>query len=436
MHQVPEPKAAVSVLGCKVNQTEAEAITEMFRRAGYKIVDFSEQADVYIIHTCTVTGESDKKSRNLIRRAVKQNPDAVVAVTGCYAQVSPKSVQSIDGVDVIVGTGNIDKIVERVQDARNGKRQITAVSSLSELPSFENFPQVSGRVRAFLKVQEGCQQFCTYCIIPYARGPVRSRPPDETLKRAKELAASGFKEIVVTGIRLGAYGQDLQPSVSLAGLVKVLAGVPGLERLRISSVDPNDFSADLVSVVIDSPVVCPHYHIPLQSGDDTVLSRMGRRYSSQQYLELIQILRARRPLAAFTTDVMVGFPGETDKQFENTKRVIESAKFMGVHVFKYSARKGTPAAEYPEQIPHELKVRRSKEIATLADKMFIDYATQFLNQKTEVLVEQRDQQGLWEGHTPNYLFVKFSSEKDHRNQIVPVRITEIGNNFVVGEGIL
>lgn len=433
---VPVPRVAVTVLGCKVNQTEAESIAGMFHQSGYQIVEFSQPADVYVIHTCTVTGESDKKSRNLIRRATRQNPEAVVAVTGCYAQVSPQSVEKIDGVDVVIGTGSLHKIVERVEEARREGKKITVVGSLSETTGFENLPeQMSGRARAFLKVQEGCRQFCTYCIIPYARGPVRSRPPRETLKKVQEFAAAGFKEIVLTGIRLGAYGRDLDPQFSLAQLIKLIAGVPGLGRLRLSSVDPHDFTPELEAVITGEPVVCPHYHIPLQSGDDRVLARMGRRYTAKQYLDLVGRLRKERPLAAFTTDVMVGFPGEGEEQFARTKEVVREAGFMGVHVFKYSPRQGTPAAEYAGQISPEIKALRSQELGELARIMFADYARQFLGREVEVLVEHRDRNGFWEGHTPNYLSVKLPSEQDWKNKIVTARIVDIGNNFVCGEGI-
>ncbi|HHX95599.1 MAG TPA: tRNA (N(6)-L-threonylcarbamoyladenosine(37)-C(2))-methylthiotransferase MtaB [Clostridia bacterium] len=434
--QVPEPKAAVSVLGCKVNQTEASAIADMFRRSGYKIVDFSEKADVYVIHTCTVTGESDRKSRNLIRRAVRKNPDAVVAVTGCYAQVSSRAVEAMEGVDIVMGTGSLDALVDRVEQVRSDRGEIQAVSNGKEFCNLEGQPGYSSdRVRAFLKVQEGCQQFCSYCIIPYARGVMRSRPFKETIEKVEQLTASGFKEIVLTGIRLGAYGKDLDPPVSLASLIKSLGGVPGLQRLRVSSVDPHDFTPELVSVLTSEPVVCPHFHIPLQSGDDTILERMRRRYTAEQYLELIQSLKEKSPLAAFTTDVMVGFPGESEEHFENTKGVIKAAGFMGVHVFKYSVREGTPAAEFPGQVPGEVKARRSREIADLTKRLFAEYASRFLHKEVEVLIEQRDREGLWEGHTPNYLVVKLSSPEDYRNKIIPVRITGIGDNFVIGEGV-
>jgi len=408
----------------------------IFRASGYRIVDFSEAADVYVIHTCTVTGESDKKSRNLIRRAVRQNPEAVVAVTGCFAQVSPQAVEKIEGVDLVLGTGSLEKIVQRVEEVRRSGMKSTEVSDFPVSQSFEDLPvHPSGRVRAFLKVQEGCRQYCSYCIIPYARGSVRSRPLHKSIEKAEELVQAGFREIVLTGIRLGAYGEDLRPSLSLSQLVKSMARVKGLERLRLSSVDPNDFTRELIEVITGEPVVCPHYHIPLQSGDDEILAKMGRRYTSGEYLKLIDELRRRRPLAGFATDVMVGFPGEQEKHFNNTKRVVEQAKFMGVHVFRYSPRQGTPAAGLPQQVSNEVKVARSQEVMALAQELFAQYAGQFLNREIEVLFEQRDGEGNWEGHAPNYLSVKLRSELDLKNKLVTVRVTGIGENFVWGEGV-
>ncbi len=434
---MPDPKAAIYVLGCKVNQTEADSIAGMFRSSGYQIVDFSEKADVYVIHTCTVTRESDRKSRNLIRRAVRSNPLAVVAVTGCFAQVSSREIESMEGVDLVLGVGSLKSIVERVEEVRRaGSKPMTLVHAAADLDGFESLPAYAGgRVRAFLKVQEGCRQFCSYCIVPYARGPVRSRPPEETIDQVKKLVEAGFQEIVLTGIRLGAYGQDLQPSRSLADLVEAIALVPGLHRLRLSSVDPNDFTPGLVEVITNNPVVCPHYHIPLQSGDDEILSKMRRRYDSKEYLRLIEELCSRRSEAAFATDVMVGFPGEQDKHFENTKRLLQEVGFMGVHIFKYSPRQGTPAADFPEQVSPEMKAKRSRELAQLSEELFLRYAERFLHQVSEVLVEQRDREGLWEGHTPNYLLVKLQSEQDLKNRIIEAKITEIGKNFVFGEGV-
>ena len=430
----PKPKAAVQVLGCKVNQTEAEAIADLFRDRGYEIVDFSSKADVYIIHTCTVTRESDRKSRQIIRRAVKRNPEAIVAVTGCYAQTSSNEIAKMKGVDLIIGTSQRNQIVELVEEVRDTGETNSVVEDIKKLTAFEEFPlsKSSGRTRAFLKVQEGCRQFCTYCIIPYARGPVRSRPLEKAKERAEKLISMGYKEIVLTGIRLGAYGVDLKPPSSLAELVGELSRLDGLLRLRISSIDPNDFSKELVDALAGEEIVCPHYHISLQSGDNSILRKMGRRYTSEEYLELVSRIRSLRPESSFTTDVMVGFPGEKEIHFHNTKNFLNTVGFMDLHVFKYSPRAGTPAADYPEQIPGDIKKSRSKILRRLSKDLYNEFASCFLNETMEVLAEQR-KNGLWEGHTPNYIKVKFPSHKANlQGETVPIRLMEMGDKFVMG----
>lgn len=335
-----------------------------------------------------------------------------------------------------MGTGSLEKIVELVEEVRRSGIKSTEVSDFSVSHSFEDLPvNPSGRVRAFLKVQEGCQQYCSYCIIPYARGTVRSRPLHKSIEKAEKLVQAGFREIVLTGIRLGAYGKDLKPSLSLARLVESMARVKGLERLRLSSIDPNDFTQELIEVITEESIVCPHYHIPLQSGDDEILDKMGRRYTSGEYLELIDKLRGRRPLAGITTDVMVGFPGEQEKHFNNTKKVMEQAKFMGVHVFRYSPRHGTPAAGFPGQVSNKVKMARSQEAMELAKELFAQYASHFLGREIEVLFEQRDKEGNWEGHAPNYLRVKLRSDLDLKNMFIMVRVTGIDEDFVWGEGV-
>jgi len=433
---VPGRKAAMHVLGCKVNQTEAEAIANLFREAGYEIVDFSEKADVYVIHTCTVTKESDRKSRQAIRRAVKTNPEAVVAVTGCYAQVCGDNLMAMEGVDLVLGISDRRKVVELVEEVRKKGKPIIKVRKIEDIDVFEDLPYGQlGRARAFLKVQEGCQQFCSYCIVPYARGPVRSMPLEDALARVRKMVALGYKEIVITGIRLGAYGCDLKPARSLAELLHGACRVPRVKRLRVSSVDPNDFTPELVGVLTEEGVICPHYHIPLQSGDDYLLKRMRRRYTTAEYGELIHQLRSKRPGAAFTTDVMVGFPGEKEFHFENTKRFIKSTGFMDVHVFKFSPREGTPAATYPDQVPGDVKTTRSRELHDLAAELYRECALSFIGKTLDVLVEQK-KDGLWVGHAPNYLTVKLSSTEQLRGKIIKVRITGVGDKFAVGEGIL
>ncbi|HBT20312.1 MAG TPA: tRNA (N(6)-L-threonylcarbamoyladenosine(37)-C(2))-methylthiotransferase MtaB [Peptococcaceae bacterium] len=430
-------KAAVYVLGCKVNQAEAEAIAQMFSSAGYEIVDFSQKAHVYVIHTCTVTKESDRKCRQAIRRAVKLNPDAVIAVTGCYAQTSFEDVLSIEGVDVVVGTSGRNRIVELVEEALNKKKTVVEVKDISheEFKSFEELPlYYSKRARAFLKIQEGCEEFCTYCIIPYARGPIRSMPREDVLRRIREITDRGYKEVVISGIRLGAYGRDFNPPYSLAELLTDILNKTDIKRLRLSSIDPQDFTPQLVEVLASEEAVCPHFHIPLQSGDDYILKRMGRKYTTEQYARLIKELRSKRPEASITTDVMVGFPGEKEENFLNTLNFIEKIGFMDVHVFKFSPRRRTPAYSFPDQVPGNVKKERGEKIQELAGKLYRRFASAFLGKTLDVLVEQL-KDGLWVGHAPNYLLVKFPSSQNLQGKIIRVKIVDVGDKFAVGEGM-
>ncbi len=430
-----EKRAAFYALGCKVNQEELGSLKTLFRSAGYRIVDFREPADVYVIHTCTVTHLSDAKSRQAIRRAVRQNPDGVVAVTGCYAQVSPDEVFAIPGVDVVVGTQQRSKLVALVEQVARTREPVNFVQPLGTRPEFEELPAGEGsRVRAFLKIQEGCRQFCSYCIVPMARGHLRSRGLESALQEVERLVASGYREVVLTGVHLGSYGLDLPGDVHLADLIKELVQVDGLIRLRVSSLDPNEFTPALVDVLTSSPVVCPHLHIPLQSGDDQVLRRMRRRYDVGEYRRVVEHLRSRQPDLNITTDIIVGFPGETEEQFANTVALAREVGFGGIHVFKYSPRAGTPAAGFPDQVPHGVKERRSKELIELAGHLAESYANRYLKRVMDVLVEQPagDMAGYWEGHTANYLRVVFPSAHDCKGQLVPVVLEEVKGGQVLG----
>ncbi|SMB92931.1 threonylcarbamoyladenosine tRNA methylthiotransferase MtaB [Thermanaeromonas toyohensis ToBE] len=419
-------RVALTSLGCKVNQNELEALKGLFRQAGYEIVPFEETADVYVIHTCTVTHLSDRKSRKLVRRATRQNPEAVVAVTGCYSQVAPEEVLKIPGVDVVVGTRDRARLVELVEEARRTGQVINAVRPHEKGEPFEELPltQVS-RVRAFVKIQEGCEEYCTYCIVPYARGPLRSRSPEAIIAEIKKLVAAGYQEIVLTGVHIGAYGRDLG-NIDLERLLKLVVSIPDLGRVRVSSIDPPDFTPGLVATLTGSEKICPHYHVPLQSGDDWILRRMGRRYTVQQYLDLIASLRAGRPRAAITTDIIVGFPGEKEEHFQHTLSIVKQVKFSRVHVFPFSPRAHTPAALMPEQVTAEVKKDRVDRLLSLARGLAEEYAKGFLGETLEVLVEQEmiEKPGLWEGHTENYLLVSFPAQEPLTGQLVPIKILE------------
>ncbi len=428
-------KVAITTLGCKVNQYEATAITEMVKTAGYQVVSFDEPADIYIINTCTVTHLGDRKSRQLIRRAVRTNPDALVVVTGCYAQIAPDEILAIPGVDVVVGTAEKHNMLDILAAGKKGQR-LKAVQDIRQVQEFEEIAAVAytERTRAFLKVQEGCNHFCAYCIIPYARGPLRSRCPENALAEAKNLVSRGFKEIVLTGIHTGAYGKDLAGNMNLARLLRDMAQIPGLARLRLSSVEPMDFHQDLLDVFAQGPPLCRHIHIPLQSGDDTVLQHMRRHYTTADFGHLVTDIRKRLPGVAITSDIIVGFPGETTEQFNNTLQFVQQLGFAGLHVFKYSPRQGTLAAEFPQQVAPEVKEERSKALMALGDKMAKEFAAQFVGTKQEVLAEEYFDQGkgLYQGFTDNYLKVVFPGEEQLRGHLVSIAIESCEHDILFG----
>jgi len=416
---VAEQKGRVAfyTLGCKVNQQETASLMELFRQCGYQVVDFRSPADVYIINTCTVTHTADQKSRQMIRRAISQQPEAVVAVVGCYSQVDPEKVLSIPGVDLVLGTRERTRVVKLVEDLLNRKRsgkavsKINAVKELDDHQEFEQLPLPDNpqRTRAFLKIQDGCDQYCAYCIIPYARGKIRSLSPELVIERVNELVCAGYREIVLTGIHTSAYGKDLKEGVTLASLLRELAALPGDFRIRLSSVEPVDVSVELLEVMASSRRFCRHLHMPLQTGDDQILRLMGRPYTTAEYRELFVRASAKIPGLAVTTDVMVGFPGERDEHFENTYRFIASLPFRDLHIFKYSPRPGTPAAEMPDQVAPTIKDQRSKRLHKLASRHASNFAHRFVGETLTVLAERpsRKKTGWWEGVTDNYLRVLF-----------------------------
>lgn len=430
-----EKKVALTTLGCKVNQYESAALEELFRRRGYQVVDFDGPADVYIINTCTVTRIGDRKSRQLIRRAGRANPGAIVAVTGCYAQTAPDEVLGVEGVDVVVGAGYRAEIVDLVEGAAKG-RQVKAVGEINHCRQFEELPGEShqGRVRAFLKIQEGCENYCTYCIIPYARGPLRSRAPENVLAGARNLVASGFKEIVLTGIHTGAYGREKQDGCDLVRLLESLAGIPGLARLRLSSVEPNDITPELLKLMSAGPPFCRHLHIPLQSGDDYILKQMKRHYDTEFFRRLLANVRDTISQVGITTDIMVGFPGETDEHFQHACAFIKEMQFSALHVFKYSPRRGTPAAGFPGQVEPRVKEKRSRELIAIGYALARSFMSQYLDKTVSVLVEQAvsnshtDLPGdIFEGLTDNYVRVFFPAQETWRGRQAEVKITAISD---------
>jgi threonylcarbamoyladenosine tRNA methylthiotransferase MtaB len=428
------PRVAFTTLGCKVNQYETEVIEGLFKQRGYQVVDFDKPAEVYVINTCSVTHLGEKKSRQLIRRAVRMSPDATVVVTGCYAQISPAEVQAIEGVDVVVGTSERHRLVDMVEEAAASRGKITAVSDIMAAGEFEDIPLFAapGRTRAFLKIQEGCTNFCTYCIIPYARGPLRSRPLASIVRETEKMVAAGFKEIVLTGIHLGAYGRDTAEGLTLTDAVKAILAAQGVVRLRLSSLESIEVCDDLIAVMRQDKRFCPHLHLPLQSGDDQILQAMNRHYTSAEYRRLVQVLQDQVPDLAVSTDIIVGFPGETAEMFANTLAFVETIDFARIHVFPYSRRQGTVAAGYAGQTSEAEKKRRVQELSVLAGRKAAAFCSRFIGQEVEVLLEMANK-GLIDGLTGNYLRVYSAGDQSMHGQLRRVKLLKLHREGLWGE---
>ncbi|MGI6539021.1 MAG: tRNA (N(6)-L-threonylcarbamoyladenosine(37)-C(2))-methylthiotransferase MtaB [Caldicoprobacterales bacterium] len=435
MITAPLKKVAFYTLGCKTNQYDTEAMQEEFKRNGYQIVGFEEISDVYVVNTCTVTNLGDRKSRQMIRRAHRNNPYGIIAVVGCYAQQAAEEVLSIPGVKVAVGTKNRKKIVEYVEMAAATNSSINAVEDIMKVREFEDTPIESfiGKTRGVLKIQEGCNQYCSYCIIPYARGPVRSRKPESVLEEVNRLAAAGFKEIVLTGIHIASYGRDLKNTNLLDLLVKIHL-VNGIERVRLGSLEPTLLSDEFIQTVKKLPKVCRHYHISLQSGCDATLKRMHRRYSASEYKKIVENLRNQIPETAVTTDIMVGFPGETEEEFNETYAFVKDIGFSKIHVFSYSPRKGTPAASYDDQAPADVKNTRSKKLIALGHDLEQAFMNRWMNRQVKVLFEEvhPEKDGYYEGYTEQYIRVAVPGDARLEGKLLNVYTEKIEKDCLVG----
>ncbi len=440
-------KVAFHTLGCKVNYYETEALKGQFLREGFELVRINENADVYVFNTCTVTHLADRKSRQAIRRAKRRNPQALVAVIGCYPQVQPEELRALEEVDIILGTSNRMELLEWVKRALAGEPLSAdrGVSSNDRPLAFEEMPWQSqqGRTRAFLKVQDGCDRYCSYCIVPFARGPLRSLPPDRALHYLAEIGLAGYREVVLTGVHLGLYGADLDPSLTLADLLENTADIQGLERIRLSSIEPADISPQLVQVMKDDTRICPHLHIPLQSGDDQVLEAMKRPYNTMQFSYLVQYLRSEIDDLAISTDILVGFPGEEAVNFQNTYAFVKKCQFSRLHVFKYSPRKGTLAAQMKSQVSPKEKENRSRQMIELGEQLALNYQGKFLGRTLPVLLESRvnlddrpepeKSQPAWEGLTPNYLRVRLPCQGGaSQGDVCPVKLEASFPGYVLG----
>ncbi|WZL74627.1 tRNA (N(6)-L-threonylcarbamoyladenosine(37)-C(2))-methylthiotransferase MtaB [Clostridiaceae bacterium 35-E11] len=429
-------KVAFYTLGCKVNQYETEAMGEIFEGAGYQIVESESLADVYVINTCTVTNLGDRKSRQFIRRAKRKNPDAIIAVVGCYSQTAPEEVQSIEGVNIILGTNDRNKIVQYVKKVQEENKKINVVQDIMEIRAFEEMKigEIKGKTRAYLKIQEGCNQYCTYCIIPYARGPVRSRKIEDIIAEVKRLANNDFKEVVLTGIHVASYGKEFK-DISLLDVIKKVHAIEGIERIRLSSIEPTIMTETFVTEIAALKKVCPHFHLSLQSGCDETLQRMNRKYTTNEYKIIVDRLRKYMPEVSITTDIMVGFPGETEEEFEKTLQFVKTIGFSQIHVFKYSPRKGTPAAKYENQVASKVKNARSERLIDAAKKSMIAYHEKFIGKIKDVLFEtdSHEMQGYYEGLTDNYMRVLCKSKESLEGKLQKVQLKEIAGEAVIGQ---
>lgn len=403
---------AFTTLGCRVNQYDTDAMRGLFIKSGYTPVEFDEKADIYVINTCSVTNMGERKSRQLIRKAKRTNEEAYIIVTGCYAQLAPDAIAAIEGVNLVIGTNNRNKVVELVEQIESTEKQINAVRNIMEQSTFEEMPLYGDEIekaRAFMKIQEGCNNYCTFCIIPYTRGKLKSRKVDDIVQEAKRLEAHGYKEIVLTGIHLGNYGVELPEKPKLAQVVKALLTIDGLKRIRLGSIESVEVSDELVELMATEPRFCSHMHLPLQAGSDHILKLMNRHYNLQEFKDLIANLRSRIAGLAITTDIIAGFPGETDEDFEETMNTVRELGFTHIHAFPYSIREGTPAATMENQVPEAVKKTRVALLNSLGDEGLANYANGMIGKPAEILVE-REVDGYYVGFTNEYIHGKIKKE--------------------------
>ena len=412
---------AFHTLGCKVNTYESNAMLKIFNEAGYQEVDFKQVADVYVINTCTVTNTGDSKSRQMIRKAIRKNPKATICVVGCYSQTAPEEIEKIEGVGVVLGTQYRSDIVKYVDEHLETGEMVIKVDNVMNLRKFEdlNIDRFKN-TRAFLKIQDGCNNFCTYCIIPYARGRVRSRQKESVLNQAQRLVDNGYVEIVLTGIHTAGYGEDLD-DYSFYELLVDLVKIKGLKRLRISSIETSQISDEIIDLIGSNEIIVDHLHVPLQAGSDATLKRMNRKYTTAEYLEKINKIRSYLPNIAFTTDVIVGFPGETDEEFEETYNFIKQVNYSELHVFPYSPRKNTPAAKMKDQVNDQIKHERANRLLQLSKELNHELALKQIGKTLKVLFEKRDGDNLI-GHAGDYLKVKVKTVDNLIGEIVTIKI--------------
>ena len=418
-------KAAFHTLGCKVNAYETEAMKQQLKEKGYEIVPFQEKADVYIINTCTVTNIADRKSRQMLHKAKKMNPKALVVATGCYAQTKGEELQKDEAIDLVIGNNRKKDLIRILKEYEAGRVEDTLID-INQTREYEALSIESTRehTRGFIKVQDGCNQFCTYCMIPFARGRVRSRRPEDVEKEVRLLAASGCREVVLSGIHLSSYGVDLEEGTDLLTLIRRIHSVDGIARIRLGSLEPGIITEAFADALVSLPKVCPHFHLSLQSGCDATLKRMNRRYRAGEYREKCAILRKVYEDPALTTDVITGFPGETAEDFEASRAFVEEIAFFETHIFPYSRREGTKAAAFPDQLTEAVKKERSRVLLELDAKRRREYLSRAIGRPCEVLFEERiewEGNTYWCGHTREYRRILLASEENLENCLIPVK---------------
>ncbi|PNH18426.1 tRNA (N(6)-L-threonylcarbamoyladenosine(37)-C(2))-methylthiotransferase MtaB [Mageeibacillus indolicus] len=441
------PTVALFNLGCKVNRYETDAVAQQFATAGYEVVDFDSVADIYVLNTCAVTGEAGRKSGQMLRRARKKNPAAVVAVMGCHVQLGGEC----SAADIVVGTQGKKRVFAAVEhfraewaehdfaaDARPARLDMIQTLALADAPDFEDFGAVDqqSETRAYIKIQDGCNNFCSYCAIPFARGRVRSRSEESILREGRGIAAAGFKEVVITGIHVCSYGRDRgESSTALTSLCAKLAELPGLDRIRLGSLEPLSVSAAFIEAASANPKLCPHFHLSLQSGSDTVLRRMRRRYTTENYRQVVNGLRAAYgERLGLTTDIIVGFPGETEAEFAETVAFCREMSFTRMHIFRYSERAGTAATQFEGKVEASVAAYRAEELAKVAAELQAAHQARRQGKNDLVLLEQRDKEGYFEGYAPNYdpIVLGFDTSELKSGLIIPVRLIGIRNGRFIG----
>lgn len=430
MQEMGQKSVAFLTLGCKVNTYETDAMKQLFLSAGYQVKEFSDTADVYVINTCTVTNIADRKSRQMLHKAKKNNPESIVVAVGCYVQAAKEALEADEAIDLVVGNNQKQNIVEVLEQYYMDNNYNEALIDISRESQYEELSigSAGDKTRAYIKVQDGCNQFCSYCIIPYTRGRVRSRAIVDVLNEVKKLVDAGYKEVVLTGIHLSSYGIDFEEKASLLQLIQSISEIHGLERVRLGSLEPRVITEEFVSVLSKNEKFCPHFHLSMQSGCNATLKRMNRRYTAEEYYEKCELIKEWFELPAITTDVIVGFPGETEEEFEETKAFVQKVKFAQMHVFKYSKRKGTRAEAMENQVEETTKHARSTQLIQIEQEMRKAYKDSFIGRKEKLLVEEEvtvDGVTYQIGHNERYVKLAIVSDTNYTNQIIEV---EVGNH--------